>query len=92
LWDPVWFSIHEGMALILWFLVGWKLDSSAARIRRLLGGYLGLRFTLALLCWPMREALSIGGALEVLFWFWFGPYCLIHAFRWLLRRRRPLVS
>jgi hypothetical protein len=83
--DPVWFSIHESITLLFWFLVGWKLDSSAAWLRKLLGGYLILRFALVPLCWlPAWSA--VGSRVEMLFWLVFFICALVQGAWWLLRR------
>ncbi|MGO9093981.1 MAG: hypothetical protein ACLQGV_02050 [Bryobacteraceae bacterium] len=86
--DPVWFSIHESIALFFWFLVGWKLDSSAARLRKLLVAYLGLRFAFALLGWLTPVAAQIGLVIELLFWLGLTVLALVYGCLRLLRRLR----
>ena len=31
LWDPIWFGIHEAIALPLWFIFGWAMPGKAMR-------------------------------------------------------------
>lgn len=85
LWDPVWFSIHEAIALLFWFLVGGWLDRPGAPLRKLLGGYLVLRFALVPLCW-LRGLSELGPRVEMLFWLVFFICALVQGAWWLLRR------
>ena len=88
LWDPVWFSIHESVALLFWFLVGTWQDSPTARHRKLLGVYLGFRFVSAALCWTVAMA-SLGSRVQILFWYVFCICALVLGVGWLLHRLRP---
>jgi hypothetical protein len=87
LWDPVWFSIHESIALLFWFLVGAWQESPTARLRELLAAYLWLRIALAPLCW-LKGLSSLGSGVEVLFWLVFCICALVQGCPWLLRRFR----
>lgn len=87
LWDPVWFSIHEGVALLFWFLLGGWLDSPGAPLRKLLGVYLALRLATAPLCW-LRGLSSVARGVELLFWLVFFICALVQGAWWLLRRLR----
>jgi hypothetical protein len=90
LWDPVWFSIHEAAALLLWFLIGAWLDSRRSRLARLMGAYLAGRIVLALL------AIAIPGncwvPLQLLFWLGLAVYGALWASRRLLQAARALGS
>jgi hypothetical protein len=87
LWDPLWFSIHESIALLFWFLLGGWLDSPGAPLRKLLGGYLLLRFALIPLCWLPAWS-EAGAPLQMLFWLMFLICALVRGSLWLLRRLR----
>ena len=88
LWDPAWFAIHETTSLLFWFLVGWWSDSPGAPLRRLLGGYLLLRFALIPLCWLPAWS-EAGARVQMLFWLVFFICVLVQGSWWLLRRLRP---
>jgi hypothetical protein len=86
LWDPVWFSIHEGVALLFWFLVGAWQDSPTGRFRKLLGVYLAVRFASAELCWTLGT--ELGYKAQGVF---LGLLCILALYQgcpWLLRRLR----
>jgi hypothetical protein len=43
LWDPVWFLLHESLAVPFWFLIGWRIDLGRSQLRKLMLFYLPAR-------------------------------------------------
>ena len=79
-----WVALFEMCALTFWFLMGSWSDSRGPPLRRVLCGYLMLRFALVPLCWSELSGPGIG--LELMFWLIFAVYALVLGCRWLLRR------
>ncbi|MGC9971383.1 MAG: hypothetical protein ABSE56_12425 [Bryobacteraceae bacterium] len=86
LWDPVWFAIHEAIALLFWFLIGAGLDRPRAPLRKMVGVYLGFRIASVFLCWTRWAPL--GTYIQALFWLTFSVCALVYACRRLLPRIR----
>jgi len=85
LWDPVWFLIHEAVAIPFWFLIGAWLDTGRSRLAGTMQGYLVGRAALALLA---IAAPANWWSAQVLFWLGLGTYGALWAWRWLLRSAR----
>jgi hypothetical protein len=90
LWDPIWFVLHEAVAIPLWFLIGTWIDSGRSGLVRLMGSYLAGRIALALLA--IAIPWNGGVSLQILFWLGLAAYGALRASRGLLRSARSLGS
>jgi hypothetical protein len=92
LWDPIWFLIHESLAIPFWFLLGMWLDAGRSRLGSSMRRYLAARGIFA----PAFLALRIphlGTMLQALFWLGLGCYAALRSLQWLLRAaRRRLIA
>lgn len=83
-WDRVWFLTHETVSAMIWFALGWLLDSGILRLRKLAITYLAVRFFFVMfLVHPVAE---FGWRLEVVCWMALGAYCLVAALRWVFSK------
>jgi hypothetical protein len=87
LWDPIWFLIHQAVAIPFWFLMGAWIDGGRSRLGGTMQAYLVGRIALALLA---MLGSGIGWKLQVLFWLALTVYGAPMASRWLLRGARAL--
>ena len=85
LWDPLWFLVHEAVAIPFWFLTGVWLDRGRSRLGATMQAYLACRIALALL---NLAGNAFGGSLQVFFWFGLAGYGVLRASRWLLGTAR----
>lgn len=86
-WGHRWFEIHEPIAAIVWFAIGWSLDVHWLRVRRAMIGYLCIRVVLIAL-FAIRNRTGDSYTLQTLWWFWFFGYLIFAASRSILRRTR----
>jgi hypothetical protein len=83
LWDPIWFLIHEAVAIPFWFLIGTWIDGGRSGLGRLMRGFLVGRMALALLAIAISANCWV--ALQILFWLSLAVHGALRASRWLLR-------
>jgi hypothetical protein len=62
-WDPVWFLLHEAFAFSCWYLIGAWIDAGRFSLRKIMSGYLALRFLMA-----FTGVYDAGWRIQVLFW------------------------
>jgi hypothetical protein len=77
-WDPVWFAIHEAIAIVFWFLIGARIDSGHRALVRTMWLYLCARGGFAVLSIALGIA-APGAAFQSLFWFGLFLYAILRA-------------
>lgn len=85
LWDPVWFSVYEAAAFLVWLALGVLLDTGYLRAGYAMGIYLGARLAAAI---AITAVAHIGWRLQVIFWLGLASYLLALGVRWISRKIR----
>jgi hypothetical protein len=83
-WDPVWFLIHEAIAIPFWFVLGMLIDIARAHLGRLMWIYLLARCVFG----AVDAAFGIAQffvLLQFLFWLWLAGFGLVQGVRWFMR-------
>jgi hypothetical protein len=84
IWDPVWFLLHEALAVPLWFLIGWRIDLGRSQLKKLMLIFLLARWGFGAID-IVSGAARIGAALQCLFWLGVAVYTVISAMAWIYR-------
>lgn len=67
LWDPVWFAIHEAVAISVWLVLGVVTDGAARDFQRVMWTYLASRAAFAPFT-AVDELARLGTAIQGLVW------------------------
>jgi hypothetical protein len=67
LWDPVWFAIHEAVAMLVWLALGMVTDAAGQGFQRVMWTYLASRAAFAPFT-AINEVARLGALLQTLFW------------------------
>jgi hypothetical protein len=78
LWDPIWFLIHESLAIPFLFLLGMWIDAGRSRLGSSMWRYLAARGIFAPAFLALRVP-HLGTMLQELFWLGLGCYAALRA-------------
>lgn len=67
LWDPVWFAIHEAVAMLVWLVLGMVTDAAGPSFQRVMWTYLASRATFGVFT-ALDEAVRLGILIQTFFW------------------------